>query len=167
MDERSAPAGRSVEGAPGGAEAARRYPVRPVVGVGAVVLTADGRVVLVRRGQPPLAGEWSLPGGMLEVGESLPDGVVREVREETGLDVDVGPFIDVFEHIAVDREARVEYHYVLLDYLCRARRGEARAASDVTDLAMAAPDDLERYALAAKARAVIARALSLAGRSPT
>src|SRR5438094_7323538 len=96
----------------------REYPERPVVGVGAVIVE-DGRVVIIRRRYEPLAGHWSLPGGGLELGETLEQGVAREMLEETGLDVEVGPVIEVFDRIMYDDEKRVRYHYVLVDYLCR------------------------------------------------
>ncbi|HVW05204.1 MAG TPA: NUDIX hydrolase [Vicinamibacterales bacterium] len=141
----------------------RRYPDRPVVGVGAIVLTADARVVLVRRAQPPREGEWSLPGGVLEIGEPLASGVAREVREETGLDVNVGPLVDTFEHISRDEGGRVQYHYVVLDYLCRVRGGIARASTDVSDVALADPRDLASYDLRPETLAVILKACRLAG----
>ncbi len=140
----------------------RSYPARPVVGVGAVVIVGDGRVVLVKRQHEPLAGQWSLPGGALEVGESLEAGVAREIREETGLDVDVGPVVDVFDRILFDERGAVRYHFVLVDYLCRPRHGRLEAGSDVTDVALASPDALEPYRLTEKARSVIARARTLA-----
>jgi ADP-ribose pyrophosphatase YjhB (NUDIX family) len=140
----------------------RRYPDRPVVGVGAVVLTADGRVVLVRRAQPPREGEWSLPGGVLELGEPLESGVAREVREETGLDVDVGPLVDTFEHISRDEDGRVQYHYVVLDYLCRVSGGVPCASTDVSDVALAEPRDLTPYDLKPETLAVILKACRLA-----
>ena len=106
----------------------REFPQTPLVGVGAVVVQ-DGRVLLVRRGTEPLKGHWTLPGGMLEVGEALTAGVVREVSEETGLDVEPIELIELLDRI--HREGgRVRYHYVIADYLCRVRGGELRAASD-------------------------------------
>jgi mutator protein MutT len=95
----------------------RQYPDRPFVGVGAVIVDG-GRVLLVRRKHEPLAGEWSLPGGAVEVGETLEECVIREMREETGLDVEVGPVIEVFDRITRDGAGRVQYHFVLVDYLC-------------------------------------------------
>jgi len=106
----------------------REFPTTPLVGVGAVVVE-DGRVLLVRRGSQPLKGHWTLPGGMLEVGETLAAGVVREVREETGLDVELIELVDLLDRIHREGD-RVRYHYVIADYLCRVTGGQLRAASD-------------------------------------
>jgi ADP-ribose pyrophosphatase YjhB (NUDIX family) len=106
----------------------REYPEVPLVGVGAVVVK-DGRVLLVQRGREPLKGHWSLPGGMLELGEALTAGVVREVREETGLTVEVVELVELLDRIHREGE-RVRYHYVIADYLCRVVGGELIAASD-------------------------------------
>ena len=143
----------------------REYPERPIVGVGAVIVE-DGRVVLIRRRFEPLAGQWSLPGGTLEVGETLESGVAREMLEETGLVVDVGPVIEVFDRIMFDETRRVRYHFVLIDYLCWPIAGELRAGSDVDEAVFAAPSDLGRYALTSKATAVIERGLQLARDAP-
>ena len=106
----------------------RIYPSLPIVGVGAVILR-DGEVLIVRRANPPLQGEWSIPGGALDLGEKLRDGIAREVREETGLDVEPIELIELLDRI--HREGnRVRYHYVIADYLCRVIGGELRAASD-------------------------------------
>ena len=143
----------------------RRYPDRPFVGVGAVIVS-DGKVLLVKRGREPLAGQWSLPGGAVEVGETLEECLVRELREETGLDVEVGPVIEVFDRITRDAEGRVEYHFVLVDYLCRPIGGELRPASDVDDAMYVAPDGLGPYSLTTQAHQVIERALELARDAP-
>jgi 8-oxo-dGTP diphosphatase len=143
----------------------RTYPSRPIVGVGAVILI-DGRVVLAKRRHEPLAGQWSLPGGTLELGETLEAGVAREMLEETGLVVEVGPVIEVFDRILLDEHRKVRYHFVLVDYLCRPLGGTLRSDSDVSEVALADPFDLETYHLAPKARDVIARALELAKGNP-
>jgi 8-oxo-dGTP diphosphatase len=143
----------------------REYPERPIVGVGAVIVQ-DGQVVLIRRRYEPLAGQWSLPGGTLELGETLEAGTAREMLEETGLVVDVGPVIEVFDRIMFDDTRRVRYHFVLVDYLCWPVSGELRAGSDVDDAAFVAPDDLPRYAITKKATAVIERGLELARKAP-
>ncbi len=106
----------------------REFPMTPLVGVGAVVVDG-GRVLLVRRGREPLKGQWSLPGGMLELGESLAAGVVREVREETGLEVEPVELVELLDRIHREGE-RVRYHYVIADYLCRVTGGALQAASD-------------------------------------
>ena len=139
----------------------RTYPSRPIVGVGAVILH-DGKVVLVKRRHEPLAGQWSLPGGTLELGETLEAGVAREMLEETGLVVDVGPVIEVFDRILLDEDRKVRYHFVLVDYLCRPIAGDLRSDSDVSDVVLADPSALDGYHLAPKARDVIDRALRLA-----
>lgn len=107
----------------------RRYPKRPILGVGAIILQRD-RVLLVERGGAPLAGYWSLPGGVLEVGETLEEGVRREVLEETGLLVRPAGVVQIFERIMLDAQRLPEYHYVLVDYFCRVAGGTLAAASD-------------------------------------
>jgi mutator protein MutT len=106
----------------------REFPQAPLVGVGAVIVD-NGRVLLVRRGTEPMLGKWTLPGGMLEVGESLTSGVIREVREETGLSVEAVELVELLDRIHREGE-RVRYHYVIADYLCRVVGGELKAASD-------------------------------------
>jgi 8-oxo-dGTP diphosphatase len=110
----------------------REYPRAPIVGVGAVVVDA-GRVLLVRRGREPLKGKWSLPGGMLEVGESLYEGVVREVEEETGLKVEPIELVELLDRIVREETTggeRIRFHYVIADYLCRVVGGGLKAGSD-------------------------------------
>jgi ADP-ribose pyrophosphatase YjhB (NUDIX family) len=142
--------------------AGRRYPARPIVGVGGIVVD-EGRVLLVRRTQPPLQGRWSLPGGLVETGEPLAEAVRRELQEETALDVEVGPLVEVVERVVRDEEDRVEYHYVLLDYLCARRGGTACAASDAGDVAWATLDELApRYGIAKSTKRVIERAFAMA-----
>ena len=111
----------------------RDYPDRPILGVGAVIID-DERALLVRRASEPLKGEWSIPGGALELGEGLRDGVCREVAEETGLKVEAEEVLDVFDSIFTDEQGRTQYHYVLIDYLCRVLGGVAAAASDAAEL---------------------------------
>jgi 8-oxo-dGTP diphosphatase len=144
---------------------ARQYPERPIVGVGAVIVD-DGKVVLIKRKYEPLQGQWSLPGGGVEIGETLEGAVAREMVEETGLDVMVGPVIEVFDRIMRDDEERVRYHYVLIDYLCWPIAGELRAGSDVDAAILVEPADLPAYNLTVKATAVIERALQLAREAP-
>ena len=140
----------------------RQYPERPIVGVGAVIVDA-GKVLLVKRRYEPLAGHWSIPGGTLELGETLEAGLVREMREETGLEIQVGPVIEVFDRIILDPERRVRYHFVLVDYLCWPIGGVLQAGSDVDAAVLVNPAELDVYDLTEKARAVIARALELNG----
>ena len=106
----------------------REFPMAPLMGVGAVVVDA-GRVLLVRRGSEPMKGQWSIPGGLLELGEPLTGGVVREVREETGLTVEPVELVELLDRIHREGE-RVRYHYVIADYLCRVTGGTLEAASD-------------------------------------
>ena len=135
------------------------------MGVGAVIVH-EGKVVLIRRRFEPLAGQWSLPGGAVEVGETLEGCVAREMAEETGLQVDVGPVIEVFDRITRDPDGRIRYHFVLVDYLCWPVAGTLRPGSDVDDAVLVDPGDLERFGLTAKATAVIERALHMAREAP-
>ena len=140
----------------------RAYPDRPFAGVGAVIVDGAGRVLLVKRRFEPLAGQWSLPGGAVDVGETLAACVIREMREETGLDVEVGPVIEVFDRITHDGDGRVQYHFVLVDYVCRPIGGTLSADSDVADVAWAQANDLGHFGLTDKATDVIGRGLLLA-----
>ena len=123
----------------------REYPDSPWVGVGALIFDRD-RVLLVRRGHAPSLGEWSIPGGALEIGETLADGVKREVREETGLVVEPLATVDVVDRIARDDAGRVQFHYVLVDFLCRVTGGSEACADDAVGLRWAAMDELEEVA---------------------
>jgi 8-oxo-dGTP diphosphatase len=138
----------------------REYPERPIVGVGGVVI-ANGRALLIKRGYPPLQGEWSIPGGTLELGETLVEGVRRELAEETGIEVNVLDLIEVFERVTRDETGKVHYHFVILDYLCEAISGSARAGSDVTDVTWASEVELEQYSLTPTATRLIRRAFEM------
>ena len=138
---------------------AREYPERPIVGVGAVIFDED-RVLLIQRGHAPMLGEWSLPGGALEVGETLEEGVKREVLEETGLVVVPVAMVEVFDRIARNDAGRVQFHYVLVDFLCRVTGGSAACASDAVDLRWAGRDELD--SIAPFTRDVILKAWSIA-----
>ena len=137
----------------------RPYPDRPVVGVGAVVLDGD-RVLLIKRGHAPLKGQWSLPGGGVEIGETLEQAIAREVLEETGLTVDVGPIVEVLDRISRDMDGRVEHHFVLVDFVCRPNGGVLRGASDAEDAAWVAIPDLAGYDVAPVTVGVIHKAAS-------
>lgn len=137
----------------------REYPKQPLVGVGGVVIHR-GRALLIRRGHEPLKGEWSIPGGMLELGEELTAGVMRELKEETGLDVEPLECLLVFDRIMHEGE-RVRYHYVIVDYLCRYKGGRLRPASDVTDARWVRRQDLPQYGLTELATKVILKAFDM------
>ena len=122
----------------------RDYPDRPFVGVGGVVVQGE-RVLLVRRGKPPRQGEWSIPGGMLELGEKLRDGVSREIEEETGMTVTPLEVLDVFDSITSDADGKTQYHYVLVDYLCRVTGGVLKARDDVSRAEWVPRPALSRY----------------------
>ena len=155
-------------------DGSREYPHRPIVGVGAVVLvvpdvaarigwadaTDDPSVVLVQRLFEPSKGEWSLPGGGVEVGETLEAAVARELLEETGLVVEIGAIVEVLDRIVRDADGRPRYHFVLIDYVCRAVGGRVRAGSDVGDVALADPAALERFGVNETACQVIQKAIA-------
>ena len=128
-------------------------PAAPSVGVGGVVVR-DGSVLLIRRGKEPLRGRWVVPGGTVELGETLEGALVREMEEETGLVVEPLEILTVFDRIQREGD-RVVYHYVIVDFLCRWRSGEAKAASDALEVAWARPDDLSRFDLPQKALEVV------------
>ena len=122
----------------------RRYPQRPILGVGALIFRDDS-ILLVQRAKEPLKGYWSLPGGVLETGESLAEGIMREVREETGLEVEPLAVLEIFERIIRDAEGRPEYHYVLIDYICRVTGGHLAAADDACRVEWAPRHLLSNY----------------------
>lgn len=129
------------------------------------MIIENGRALLIRRGGEPLKGQWSIPGGTLELGESLPQGVIRELREETGLDVRVLELIEVFDRIFPENEvptrerpSKPRYHFVIVDYLCEKVGGEARAGSDVTDAVFVREDELQNYGLTVTATRILKRA---------
>jgi 8-oxo-dGTP diphosphatase len=141
----------------------REYPESPLVGVGAVIVEHHGddhRVLLIRRGQPPLLGEWSLPGGVLECGETLREAAAREAHEETGLVVETGEMLGVYERVIRDDEKRVRYHYVLVDFLCRAIGGDLKAGSDAADVRWFTRDEIPALNLAYDANDVVRKGLS-------
>jgi len=134
----------------------REYPDRPIVGVGGVVIKGD-RVLLVRRGSEPLKGEWSIPGGTLELGEELAAAARRELKEETGLEVEPLEVLGVFDRIIRDGR-KIRYHYVIVDFACRLKGGKLAPASDVLDARWVRRADLPQYHLTEKATSVIHQA---------
>jgi ADP-ribose pyrophosphatase YjhB (NUDIX family) len=136
-------------------------PSLPVLGVGAVVIDDERRVVLVKRAHEPLRGQWSLPGGRVELGESLTEATAREVFEETGLVVDVGPMIEVVEHVTRDADGAVTHHFVIVDFLCRVTGGRLIAGSDATEVAAASPSALGEYGVSERAIGVVRRGVTM------
>ena len=137
---------------------AREYPDNPLVGVGAVIVM-DDRVLLVRRGQAPLLGEWSLPGGVLECGETLREATIREAREETGLIVETGQLLGVYERVIRREDGRVRYHYVLIDFQCRPVAGDMKAGSDAADVRWFESAELDGLNLPFDTRDVVEKGL--------
>ncbi len=138
----------------------REYPPRPIVGVGGVTFRGD-RVLLAQRGKEPGRGSWSIPGGALKVGETLRQGVAREVREECSIEVEVGPVADVFERIIEDEQGRTRFHYVVLDYVVEYQSGELIPATDCLAAEWVSLSDLGRYNLTEAATAVILKAYAM------
>jgi ADP-ribose pyrophosphatase YjhB (NUDIX family) len=135
----------------------RRYPKRPIVGVAALIFRR-GRILMAQRGKPPMKGAWSLPGGAVETGESLDAAVRREVIEETGLEVKPVKVFEVFERIMRDARGGAEYHYVLIDYICRATGGDLRAGDDVCRVEWVRERDLAQLEITEGTLEVIERA---------
>ena len=145
----------------------REYPEKPVVGVGGVIIDR-GRTLLIRRGGEPLRGEWSIPGGTLELGETLEEGVARELLEETGVNVRVLELIEVFDRIYLDDSAagsgerkKPRFHYVIVDYLCERISGEPRAGSDVTEVVFAREEELKKFNLTETATRILKKAFAM------
>jgi len=138
----------------------REFPSAPVVGVGAVVVK-DGKALIVKRAHEPRKGEWSLPGGRVELGEALVDAVRREIKEETGLDIVVGPIVEVLDRVH-HHDGRVRYHFVIVDYLCTCVGGELCAGDDADDAAWVTSDEIEAYGVNSVAAAVIRKGLAMA-----
>jgi ADP-ribose pyrophosphatase YjhB (NUDIX family) len=134
----------------------RDYPDRPIVGVGAVIID-ENRVVLVKRGSPPLQGHWSLPGGVVELGETLRAAAEREALEETGLVVKAGEVLEVLDRIIPGECSAPQYHYVLIDFLCTVQEGELRAGGDAADVRWAGSNELIQFSLETPALAVIGK----------
>ena len=141
----------------------RRYPPRPILGVGALILEGDN-ILLVQRGKQPLQGHWSLPGGAVETGELLKHAIAREVLEETGLTVEVGDMVEVFERLMPDAGGAVEYHYVLLDYLCRVVSGTPQPGDDSCAVAWVRRQDLHTLPITPGTLEVIERVFERYGK---
>ncbi len=141
----------------------REYPSHPVVGVGAIILDGN-RVLLIRRANAPLKGVWSIPGGRLDLGETLTEGLRREIREETGLRIEIVDQVEVFERIMRDGDDRVQYHYVLIDYLCEPAGGVLRAADDADDARWVEQDEMAELTMTEGTPAVINKAFQLRDR---
>jgi 8-oxo-dGTP diphosphatase len=140
----------------------REFPDQPLIGVGAIIIEPDraenSRVVLVKRGHPPIQGQWSIPGGVLEVGELVREAAVREAREETGLIVEPGELLGIFDRVLRHADGRVQYHYVLVDFLCHPVGGELCAASDAAEVRWFTREELPSLNLAEDTLEVIQKA---------
>ncbi len=141
----------------------REFPEAPLVGVGAIIIE-NGRVVLVKRGHPPLEHQWSIPGGVLEVGELLREAAIREAREETGLTIKPGELLGVYDRVVRHPDGRVQYHYVLVDFLCRRVAGDIAAASDADEVRWFAREELQSLSLAEDTMDVIGKGFARLGR---
>ncbi len=144
-----------------GAGIGREYPSVPLVGVGAVITDGD-RVILIRRGSPPGVGEWSIPGGLVQVGETLTQAVIREAHEETELHVEPQGLVELLERIFPDGDGRIRYHYVLADYWCTVTGGKLKAGTDALDAQWVSRSDLAGYKPASVTESVILKALDMA-----
>ncbi len=142
----------------------RDYPDRPIVGVGAVIVR-DGRAVIVQRATEPLRGQWSIPGGAVELGETVRQAAAREAREETGLEVEVGEVLEVFDSIYPDPDGRTRYHYVLIDFLCRPVGGELQAGADAAQARWVEARELAGFKVSESATRVIRKGLEKAAES--
>lgn len=140
----------------------REFPEQPFIGVGAIIIEG-ARVVLVKRAHPPIQGQWSIPGGVLEVGEFVREAAIREAREETGLIVEPGELLGVYDRVLRDAENRVQYHYVLIDFLCRAVGGELLAGSDAAEVRWFTPEELPALNLAEDTLDVIGKGFRALG----
>lgn len=129
----------------------RVYPDQPVVGVGAVIIR-EGRLALIKRGNEPARGKWTIPGGHVELGESLENAVIRETKEETGLDVETPTLLDVVTNVDLDKDGKIKYHYVIIDYLVHVTAGTAQASSDAAELRWVPFDEVESFNLTASFR---------------
>jgi len=142
----------------------RDYPDRPLLGVGAVIVRNE-QVLVVRRSHPPLQGQWSVPGGLVETGETTREALIREIREETSLIVEPLDLVEVFERILRDGDSRVQYHFVVIDYLCRIVSGEACPGTDVSEIRWVPLEKLQELEITPETRDVIHKGLNAARNS--
>lgn len=124
----------------------REYPTRPLVGVGALILQG-GKLLLVRRGAQPGKGKWSIPGGLVELGENVQDAMVRETKEEVGLDVEAVKLMDVFDSVTLDEQGRIQYHFVVVNFFVRVVGGTLKTESDILEARWVPVDEVEKYVL--------------------
>lgn len=137
----------------------REYPARPICGVGAIIKQGE-QVLLIRRGKAPRLGEWSIPGGAVELGETLHEAIRREVREECGIEIEIERVADAIDIIQRDSEGRIQYHYAIVDFVATFLSGEPRPSSDVTEAVWVAAGELAKYPMNPQTRAVIEKALA-------
>lgn len=137
----------------------REYPPRPICGVGAIIKQGQC-VLLTRRGKPPRSGEWSIPGGAVELGETLREATRREIREECGIEIEIERVADAVDIIQKDADGRIQYHYVLVDFVATYVSGEPIPTSDITEAIWVAADELDKYPMNVQTRAVINKALA-------
>jgi 8-oxo-dGTP diphosphatase len=130
----------------------RLYPDQPVVGVGAVIIK-EGKIVLIKRGNEPSKGKWTIPGGLVELGENLETAVIRETKEETCLEVENPTLMGVVDNVDLDEQGKVKYHFVIIDYLVQVKNGTIQAASDAAELRWVHFSEVEDYYLTASFRA--------------
>ncbi len=138
----------------------REYPTFPIPGVGVVCFQNDA-VLLIQRGKEPRRGEWSIPGGAVEVGETVRDAALREFAEECGGQIELYDLVDVLDLISRDEQGRVRFHYALIDFWAEWRGGELHASDDVMDARWVVPNDLDAYGLPSWTRAVIEKAIAM------
>jgi ADP-ribose pyrophosphatase YjhB (NUDIX family) len=124
----------------------REYPIRPLVGVGALIL-GDGKLLLIRRGAEPGQGKWSIPGGLVELGENVQDAMIRETKEEVGLDVEAVKLMDVFDSVTLDDQGRIQYHFVVVNFLARTVGGAVRTGSDILEARWVPVGEVEKFVL--------------------
>ena len=129
----------------------RLYPDQPVAGIGAVIIQ-NGKIALIKRGNEPSKGKWTIPGGLVELGESLETAIIRETKEETLLDIENPELVGVVDNVDLDEHGKVKYHYIIIDYLVHVKAGEIQAASDAAELRWVPFDEVETYILTASFR---------------